>query len=115
MPVLALLCCFCGSESDGERDRLRFESASGMANSVFKYWFFNRRMGFKACLSRGGGNCLGQKSGVCGRSLMEIHGNMVRKGMRGRRIGEKCDKLHTNGDNAANKGKLVDSSNKPLL
>jgi len=46
---------------------------------------------------------------------MEIHGNMVRKGMRGRRIGEKCDKLHTNGDNAANKGKLVDSSNKPLL
>ena len=38
-PVLALLCCFCGSESDGERDRLRFESASGMANSVFKYSF----------------------------------------------------------------------------
>ena len=40
VPVLALLCCFVGSESDGERDRLRFESASGMANSVFKYWFF---------------------------------------------------------------------------
>jgi hypothetical protein len=46
---------------------------------------------------------------------MEIHGNVVRKGMRGRRIAEKCDKLHTSGDNAANKGKLVDSSNKPLL
>ena len=34
-PVLARLWCFCCSESDGDRDRLRFEStASGMANSA---------------------------------------------------------------------------------
>lgn len=34
-PVFARLCCLGGSESEGDRDRLRFESASGMANSVF--------------------------------------------------------------------------------
>jgi hypothetical protein len=34
-PVLARLWCFCCSESDGDRDRLRFESTgSGMANSA---------------------------------------------------------------------------------
>lgn len=33
-PVLALLCCFCWSLSEGDRDRLRLESASGIANSV---------------------------------------------------------------------------------
>lgn len=35
-PVLARLCCFCCSLSEGERERFRVESASGMvANSVF--------------------------------------------------------------------------------
>lgn len=38
MPVFALLCCFGGgSLSDAERDRFRFESVSGIPNSVFKY------------------------------------------------------------------------------
>jgi hypothetical protein len=39
-PVLARLCCFCWSLSEGERDRLRFESASGMAN-VFSLWLID--------------------------------------------------------------------------
>lgn len=30
-PVFGRLCCFCVSLSDGERERLRFESGSGMA------------------------------------------------------------------------------------
>lgn len=34
VPVLARLCCFWVSLSEGERDRLRLESASGMANLV---------------------------------------------------------------------------------
>jgi hypothetical protein len=34
VPVLARLCCFWLSLSEGERDRLRLESASGIANLV---------------------------------------------------------------------------------
>jgi hypothetical protein len=34
VPVLARLCCLWVSLSEGERDRLRLESASGMANLV---------------------------------------------------------------------------------
>ena len=35
MPVLARLCCFGGSLSDGERDLLRLVSGSGIANLVY--------------------------------------------------------------------------------
>ena len=51
LPVLARLCCLGGSESEGERDRLRFESASGMANSMifFKYYGSMNGWGSRAC------------------------------------------------------------------
>jgi len=50
VPVLARLWCFCCSVSDGDRDRLRFASASGMANLVYGYFLKVRRIGrFKAC------------------------------------------------------------------
>lgn len=36
VPVFARLWCFCSSLSEGERDLLRFESASGIANLVYR-------------------------------------------------------------------------------
>lgn len=93
-PVLALLCCFGGSESEGERDRLRVESTSGMANSViFVQGCFSTDEGFQgACY-------LGRKGlGIGSRDMMYVGLTTVHVGGKERNAGKEEDMKNSRGD-----------------
>lgn len=90
-PVFARLLCFCCSESEGDRERLRVESASGMSKMM--YGKDQRQQGFKV-LSVFSPLNAGTWDGGSGRSLMDRHGGWC-EGGRSWRKGCGTEMLHT--------------------